>query len=309
MERVELGKRYPQTIMATACIPWKEDLTFDENVFRKFIGELKKRGVSYIYLFGTAGEGYAVSNQQFEQIVKVFAEEMSEPGLCPIAGLISLSLTVMKERLKIAYNLGVRDFMVALPSWGQVSWPELISFFDELCTPYPDCRFIHYNNLRSKRIIEPKEYVVLAERYPNLAAVKYSTTDIMKIQDIINNPCPIQYFITEMGFGYANMIGEAGLLMSISSINIKKAWEYFNASVKGDTDTVIRYQKEFYALIKKVIDSVGTEKIDGSYDKIYCKAILNDFPLRLLPPYEGADEDEYTKFIEFVKSNYPCWLE
>jgi dihydrodipicolinate synthase/N-acetylneuraminate lyase len=302
-------KRYPQTILATACIPWKEDYSFNESVFRKFVNKLKENNLKHIYLFGTAGEGYAISNCQFEEIVKVFAEEMSGPGLHPIAGLISLSVTEMKERIDIAYNNGIREFMFVLPSWGSVSWSELICFLDEICTPYPDCKFIHYNNPRSKRLIDAKEYVELAKRYPNLAAVKYSTTDIMTIQSLMDNQCPLQYFITEPGFGYANMLGEAGLLLSISSINMRKAWEYFHASVKGDFHAALQFQREIYGVRNALINAIGTGRIDGAYDKIFCKMILSSYPLRLLPPYSGAHEDEFAEFIECLKSRYPNWLE
>jgi dihydrodipicolinate synthase/N-acetylneuraminate lyase len=302
-------KRYPRTIMATACIPWKEDYSFDETTFKEFMQKLKESDLTYIYLFGTAGEGYAVSDSQFQKIVQVFAEEMKEPALHPIVGLISLSLPVMKERLDIAYQYGIRDFMVALPSWGRVSWPELIRFFDELCTPYPDCSFIHYNNPRSKRMIEIPEYAVLAEKFPNLAAVKYSTTDLTIIRDMMETSSPLQYFITEPGFGYGSLIGETGLLLSISSINMRKAWEYFHAASRKDWQAILQHQEEIHGLTKALINAVGSGRIDGAYDKVFCKMLHSDYPLRLLPPYKGAEQGEFDEFLESVKSGYPQWLE
>ena len=50
--------------MATACIPWTEDYRFDEQMFRQEVDLLCDNGLKNIYLYGTAGEGYSVSNTQ-----------------------------------------------------------------------------------------------------------------------------------------------------------------------------------------------------------------------------------------------------
>jgi dihydrodipicolinate synthase/N-acetylneuraminate lyase len=236
---ISTQKRYPRTILGTACIPWNGDYTFDESSFRKLVKRLIENGLTHIYIFGTAGEGYAVTNNQFKEIVKVFAEEMKEFGLFPMVGIISLSQQIMIERIEIAYSYGIRDFMFALPAWGALNDEELRSFINRICTPYPDCRFVHYNNTRSKKIITIKEYESLAVEIPNLVGAKYSTSNMTDLLSLMRSSCPMQFFITEMGFGYASMFGECGLLVSIASIHMTKAWEYFNAAVSRDYDKVV----------------------------------------------------------------------
>ena len=53
------------------------------SVFRDEVRGLIERGIHNIYVFGTAGEGYAVSDEQFETVVRVFADEMKRPGFIP----------------------------------------------------------------------------------------------------------------------------------------------------------------------------------------------------------------------------------
>ena len=48
-------KRYPRTILATACIPWTESYKFNESIFRAHVRSLIERGINNIYIFGTAG--------------------------------------------------------------------------------------------------------------------------------------------------------------------------------------------------------------------------------------------------------------
>jgi hypothetical protein len=68
-------------------------------------------------------------------------------------------------------------------------------------------------------------------------------------------------------------------------------------------------QNELFHILKKLIEIVGTGKIDGAYDKMFSKVLDNDFPLRLLPPYQGCDDEKFRQFCDFLKEEYPQWLE
>jgi len=304
-----IEKRYPQTILATVCIPWTESFEFDERLFRRQVRKLVKRDVTHIYLFGTAGEGYAVTDRQFDDIVRVFSDEMKGPGLHPMTGLISLSFPAIMERLKKAYGYGIRDFQFSLPSWGVLSDDELFSFLHKLCDPYPYCRFLHYNNIRSKRLLDINEYEKLAEEIPNFAGVKYSTSDMVAILNLANSSCPLRFFLTENGFGYGSMFGDFGYLISISNININRAWEYFNAGIQRDRKKLMEIQNELFQILKKLLEIVGSGKIDGAYDKMFSKVLDSEFPLRLLPPYVGSDDEKFRQFKFFLEKKFPQWLE
>ena len=56
--------------MATACVPWDEGGTFLEPVFRTQVAHILRDGTKLLYIFGTAGEGYAVSETEFEALVE-----------------------------------------------------------------------------------------------------------------------------------------------------------------------------------------------------------------------------------------------
>src|SRR5687768_10244596 len=110
-------KRYPCALMATCCVPWDENGNFMEEVFRRQVASMLK-GTPHLYIFGTAGEGYAVTDRQFDQIVRVFHDAMKAGGAEPMVGIIHLSLPVIMERIARARDLGVRRFQLSLPSWG-----------------------------------------------------------------------------------------------------------------------------------------------------------------------------------------------
>src|ERR1043166_2716629 len=69
-----MKKRYPVCILATACIPWNEDFTFAEDLFRREVRQLLKGLTRHVYIFGTAGEGYAGTERQFDEICRAFPQ-------------------------------------------------------------------------------------------------------------------------------------------------------------------------------------------------------------------------------------------
>lgn len=304
------NKRYPRTILAAVCIPWDADYQLDEHKLRHEIQGLVARGVHHQYLFGTAGEGYAVTESQYVRIVEIFAEEMKAPNLYPMVGLIHSSLQTMLERVAQAYAMGIRDFQFTLPSWGALSDIELFRFFHALCDPYPDCRFMHYNLLRSKRLLTPEEYVRLAEEIPNLVGAKFTTLDLPTIHKLVNDRSPLQFFLGELGYGYGSLLGgECGLLISLASSNMERAWDFFQAGVEQDAAKVLQCQRELAAMLSELLSLAGTPKMDGAYDKLFCRMLDPEFPLRLLPPYETLDSHVFESYRSYLLQELPHWLE
>jgi len=300
--------RYPHAMLATCCVPWNENGSLAEAVFRAGIRTLLQRGLHHLYVFGTAGEGHAVSEHQFDEIVDVFADEMREPSSFPMVGLISSSLTTVIERIERCVAKGLTTFQLSLPSWGAVDDAELALFFAETCGRFPDLAFLHYNLGRSLRLVTPAEYGVLAERYPNLVATKNAAANQGTTVALMQRAPQLRHFFTEPGFGYASLFGEAGLLLSISCMNPARARLLFEAAVHGDARTVAELTSELADLVSALFAQVGGARMDGVYDKCYSRILDPDFPLRLLPPYIGASEDAFNAFVESVRASHPQWL-
>lgn len=305
---MSMEKRYPKTILATACVPWDEQYRFAEAPFRKQVRELVARGIAHLYLFGTAGEGYAVTETQYGQIVAAFAEEMSGEGLFPMVGLVSLSFATMRERLETAYAHGIRDFQFALPSWGALSDRELELFFHSLCDPYPDCRFMHYNLGRSKRIVTAAEYFRFAAEIPNFVGAKYMTNDALVIHSLVAKNSPLQFYFDETGYLIGSLFGECGLLVSTVNTHLVRARELF-ASGGRDAAAIARYFDECAGVLDGLFACTGEEKIDGAYDKLIYRAIDPEFPLRMLPPYSTTTEEQCENYRKFLREHYPQWIE
>ena len=61
-----MNKRYPQTVLVSCEAPWDENGELIEAVFRDEVRSAISSGFRDLYIFGTAGEGYAVTLTQVQ---------------------------------------------------------------------------------------------------------------------------------------------------------------------------------------------------------------------------------------------------
>lgn len=304
-----MATRYPQTILVSCEIPWNEKYQLMEEAFREQIRTTLDHGFNHLYIFGTAGEGYAVTTSQFQHIVRVFNEETSQDGVCPMVGVIAMSTPQVVERISFAHDTGFRTFQICLPPWGEVDDSEVIRFFTEVCGNFPDAKFIHYNLPRTKRVLLGPDYQRLVELVPNLTGTKSCRTDIHEIVSIATQSPELQHFYNEHGFPIGCLFGECSLLSSFGALCPSKTKEFFGYGVARQWDKLFPMQAEFIRLINAFVKPTHAHpRIDGAYDKMIVRASGIEMPLRLLPPYEGFSDDIYEACVRAVREGYPNWL-
>ena len=300
------SKRYPAGLMATCCIPWDEQGRFVEAILRENVRHALT-GTRHLYLFGTAGEGYAVTDAQFTDIVRAFSEEMRAAGAEPMVGLIELSLGSIQERIRRCRDQGVRDFQISLPSWAALRDKELFLFFEQVCGTFPDCRFMHYNLMRTKRLVSGTEYGRLAQLHPNLVATKNCGDSLAHIRSLQVDASPLQHFLSEAGYVYGSLFGECGILASFI-MNWPKQRALFEAGQRHDIATMVAIQQEVDIVLKTLFEIIPGDRIDGSYDKLFEKMYVPEMPLRLQPPYLGSTDEEFQAFVNLLRQRLPEWV-
>ncbi len=291
----------PPAILATAVVPWTERYEFDEIIFRRQVHTLARTLTRHIYIFGTAGEGHAVTEKQFDQITTSFWRCAQECGVSPMVGLISLSLPTIIERIERGRALGFRTFQLSLPSWGALNDRELDTFFAETCGRFPDCQFHHYNLLRTKRLLTSVEYRRLAAAHPNFIAVKAGISDPAVIADLLTVAPRLRFYLGEMGYAIARRTHNVGLLISLATVNPARA----HAFVAGDDARRAADLVELKAMLASLMQlSAGRFHMDSAHDKMLFRVVDPEFPLRLLPPYAGATEEEFARFLAALPAGW-----
>jgi dihydrodipicolinate synthase/N-acetylneuraminate lyase len=306
----EVTRRFPACILATVVVPWTPAYTLDEGLFRDEISTLLAAGYAQLYIFGTAGEGYAVDDPLFERVARVFNAEMRAGSAEPMVGVISLSMETIVRRITWARDtLGIRRFQISLPSWGALADAEVRNFFDTLLGRFEDCQFLHYNLLRTKRLVTASEYAAIAADHPNLVATKNSTDSMLRVRALIDGAPVLQHFLNEHGFLFGSLVGECGLLVSLATTNLAMGQRYFAAGRARDVETLVQLEGELARIGNMFATTVGAgvERIDGAFDKVLWRLHDSRFPLRLLPPYQGADASSADAFLAFLQEHYPHW--
>jgi dihydrodipicolinate synthase/N-acetylneuraminate lyase len=301
--------RFRRAVLGTCCVPWTDDERFDEPRFRRTVRALNRRGLTDLYIFGTAGEGHAVSDRQFAEIAAVFVDELRDVDATPMVGVIALSTRTVIERIEHAAALGVRELQLSLPNWGSLNDRELRRFFDETCGRFRDLSFLHYNLRRAGRLITPVEYAELAERHPNLVATKYGAGDPETIAGLFERAPMLRHYFTELGFFIGAPLGPCGLLASIASANPQRARAYLDAGAAGDWPAFTALYRELAAMMVALRAAVGSGPYtDGAYDKIVSRLADPTFPARLLGPYEPAPDDAFARYRDILQQRFPAWL-
>ncbi len=303
-------KRFPACILTTCVVPWDERGQLMEHLFVDQVRRLL-RLTPQLYIFGTAGEGYAVTDEQFRHIARLFSDTMREGGSEPMVGVISASLPTILERIEWCRGIGVRRFQISLPCWGALSDPELFRFFRETCGRFADCEFLHYNLLRAQRLVAPHEYARLEAEHPNLVATKSGPDSIDRLSNLIWGSPQLQHFLTEPYYAHGSQLGECGLLASVSILNATACRELFAAGQRRDVDTLMAMARELSDMRRdrrELFASLGGDAfIDGAYDKMHWRMHDDRFPLRLLAPYATVSEEAFQGFADLVRTKYPRW--
>lgn len=287
--------RMEPCILGTVCVPWDESYRFDERAFREETRFLLSHGLENLYVFGTAGEGYAVTDRLFSDIARVFFDEMRCSRGHSQLGIIAMSTAQAMERIEIGLEIGFREFQISLPPWGRLTDAETRAFFDDVLGSYPDAAFLHYNTPRGLRVLTGQEYSEIAHEHPNLVATK-SFGSPEDVSELLRNAPELCHFFGDINFGFAVRQGPCGLLASISTLKPEKAIELWSAGVTADTGALDRLTDEIRQVLHTLHGCFGREHIDGAYDKVFCRSHTPGFPLRLLPPYQGVSEAEYASF-------------
>ncbi|MGC3968733.1 MAG: dihydrodipicolinate synthase family protein [Pirellulales bacterium] len=295
-------------ILAACVVPWDADGRFLAEPFRRQVRAIASSLTTRLYLFGTAGEGYEVTERQFDEIVDVFCGECAGLAIDPMVGLISLSTGTLVERIERCRARGVRQFQISLPAWHAVDDRELAAFFRATCGRFEDCRFLHYNLLRTKRLLNADDYARLAAEHQNLFATKNTGMLGDDLRKLLDQTPTITHYLGERGLAQTRPGDNVGLLASISTISAARCREFYEACRTADAATRNRLAEEIFALGALLRETVGQPpRIDGAYDKLLWALHDPEFPLRLLPPYSGSTCEMLIALRNAVAERFPSW--
>lgn len=300
--------RYPSTVMVSIVCPWDDAERLDESIFRRAIRHALDTDFRHLYVFGTAGEGYAVDAERFRRVLEVFGDELSGTDATPMVGVIGLSTANVIERLAVAYDLGFRAFQISLPSWSALTDAEVVSYFGAVCGAFPDSSFMHYNTARVGRLVGGALYREISGTVPNLVATKTMTGDLATVAGVVRDAPELMHFLTEQSIAYGALFGEVALLGTFGALAPDQSWALLDAVQHGRHVEAAAIGSWFEGLNAAIFTPLMVDRrVDGAYDKTIEKLSigLDDFPLRMLSPYRTVSDAEFESARRVLRERYP----
>lgn len=300
--------RFPSTVMVSIVCPWDEAERLDEPVFRRAVRHALSAGFNHVYVFGTAGEGYAVDTARFRQVIDVLRDETTGTDVEPMVGVIGLSSANVIERLGMAHDLGFRAFQISLPSWSPLVDAEVLTYFETVCGTFPDARFMHYNTASVGRLVDGALYREIVGRVPNLVATKTMTGDLGTVASVVRDAPELMHFLTEQSIAYGALFGEVALLGTFAALAPEPSWALLRAAQAGSYEEAAEIGSWFRRLNHTVFDLLMVDRrVDGAYDKTIEKLApaMSDFPLRMLSPYRTVSDSEFVAARARLRQEFP----
>ena len=300
--------RYPSTVMVSVVCPWDDAERLDEPMFRAAIRHALSAHFRNLYVFGTAGEGYAVDSDRFRRVVEVLGDELSGIDARPMVGVIGLSTANVLERLRLAHGLGFRDFQISLPSWSPLTDAEVVTYLETACGAFPDSSFMHYNTARVGRLVGGPLYREIVARVPNLVASKTMTADLGVVAGVVRDAPELMHFLTEQSIAYGALFGEVALLGTFGALAPEQSWALLRAAQSGRHEEAAEIGAWFDRLNSEVLGPLMVDRrVDGAYDKTIQKLSrgMADFPLRMLSPYRTVSDSEFASAQRLLRERFP----
>ena len=303
-----MTKRYPSSILVSCEIPWDENHELIEDTFR---AEIRDAMATYnnLYIFGTAGEGYAITLSRFKEIVGIFREETNKPDVNPMVGIISMSTGLVVEKIAAAYDIGFRVFQIAMPSWGTLSDNEYMTYFKDVCGSFPDAKFVHYNLPKSGRVLVTEDYKRIEAAVPNLVGTKFTSADANECRKLVTET-ELQHFFGEANYPFGSLHGECSILATWGAMFPTKIRELFDLGKAGEFEKAYRVALEISEAGATFVAPAlgGVQRINGAFDKMFVRASGIDMPLRMLSPYDGFDMETFEACMSALKSKHQNML-
>ena len=135
-------------IIPPIITPMNADESINEEELRKQVNRLIDAGVHGLFPFGTNGEGYILSAEEKEQVLKIVVDETK--GRVPVyagTGCVSTAETIKQSLM--AKRVGADVLSIITPSFAAASQEELYNHYKEVAEAL---HYIEHNDVMDVRL-------------------------------------------------------------------------------------------------------------------------------------------------------------
>lgn len=250
-------KIHPKGILPAMITPLTEEEKVNKKSLRRLINYLIDGGVHGIYAIGTTGEFYALSNDEYRDILEITIDEVA--GRIPVyAGVNKITTRESIKLAEIAEATGVDALSVLTPMFISPNQQQLYEYFSDVAnsTSLP---IILYDNCPKTNVhIKPETVAKLAD-IKNIIGIKDSTGDLTVTEEYIRltSDKDFNVFIGRDTMILAALVyGAVGAVAATANIAPKICTDIYNYYINNDIENAREAQFKLASL--RIAFSLGT---------------------------------------------------
>ncbi len=294
---------------------WDETFCLDETSYRTNIKRMCQAGVHGVYTTGSTGEFYALDFIEFYRMVDIQTEICSKYHMPLQIGCCSDNTRRTMQLLEyVADKPSIGAAQITIPYWMELTDREVLQFFKDVYTAFPDLPLVHYNIPRAKRFLIGPDYQRILDVAPSLIGVKYTFAGnyFNELQEAIMVTPGLSYFVIETVLVSSMLLGARGSYSSLVYTNPQLSLTMYDHAVNDRWEEAIKMQKTAQQFISDVIffvKSRGEGYIDPVIDKGLAVASgCLEGSQRTRAPYIGWSDETITELRTWMKENYPQFV-
>ena len=279
---------------ATLLLPVEENDSIDFARLAEEISLLLNSGVDGIYAHGTAGEFYALSEDEFDRVNEVLAAACERADMPFQLGAAFPAPAVALQRVRRAATLRPSAIQVTLPDWYPPTLAESAAFLERAAEAADGVPLVLYNPPHAKKVLTPYELERICDRVPALVGVKVGGGDDAWHQAMTPLMQRISVFVPGHALATGIAHGAAGSYSNVACLQPEGAARWHRL-MHNDMGRALSIERQIQDFMKQSIlpfrerEGFSNMALDKLLAAIGAWAPIGT---RLRWPYRGIEEEE-----------------
>jgi 4-hydroxy-tetrahydrodipicolinate synthase len=285
----------------TTC--FHDDLTINHEFTAKHVNWLVDNGCTGIVCNGSLGEGAALSLDEKIALWKTVIAAVGKRAAV-VAAIASYSTADAVAQARAAADAGCHGLMVLPPYIYRGDWREMKFHLAEIFRATSLSCMLYNNPVAYGTDFTPEQIAELADEFPNLEAVKESSTDVRRvtaIRALLGDRLALLVGVDD-AIVEGVEAGATGWIAGLVSAFPKESVDLFNYAMNGEKEKAFELYRWFLPLLR--LDTVP--KFVQLIKLVQARVGMGTTtvrPPRL--PITGAELDQTNALIETALANRP----
>lgn len=266
----------------------KGEVDFDS--LKRLVDYMADGGIHGVYPCGTNGEGLLLSTEEHHAIAKTVIDQNAGRASAFIQ-CAALRWEDTMENIRYACGAGADGVGVMTPTFYKADDAAMVEYYNEAAAAADGKPVYMYNIAKyTNNDISVKAYAEIVDSNPNVMGIKYSNSDISRIQDYLRTPKRR----TDALIGADSLIVSALAAGCVGEVSgpacVFPKWYVgcYEAFVKGDHALALEYQNKIVACSRSI---KAVPQIPAIKAMLHMLGVIDNDTCRR--PFRKLTADEY----------------